>query len=179
MKRLWAPWRIEYILDENKHKSCLFCDISQNNCNTTDDKKNLILYRGKHCFVLMNKYPYNNGHLMVVPYFHTPNFEGLSDAVLFELIRTVKQSVNILKKAINPDGFNLGLNFGKVAGAGMEAHMHLHIVPRWTGDTDSMPIIAETRVMPEHLRKTYNKLNKFFKNKLLVHAGKSSKSIKR
>jgi len=177
MKRLWAPWRIEYILDENKHKNCLFCDISQN--NTTDDKKNLILYRGKHCFVLMNKYPYNNGHLMVVPYFHTPNFEGLSDAVLFELIRTVKQSVNILKKAINPDGFNLGLNFGKVAGAGMEAHMHLHIVPRWTGDTDSMPIIAETRVMPEHLRKTYNKLNKFFKNKLLVHAGKSSKSIKR
>ncbi len=179
MKRLWAPWRIEYILDEKKHKSCLFCDISQNKSNTTDDKKNLILYRGKHCFVLMNKYPYNNGHLMVVPYFHTPNFEGLSDAVLFELIRTVKQSVTVLKKAINPDGFNLGLNFGKVAGAGMESHMHLHIVPRWTGDTDSMPIIAETRVMPEHLRKTYNKLNKLFKNKLLVHAVKSSKSIKR
>jgi ATP adenylyltransferase len=116
---------------------------------------------------------------MVVPYFHTPSFEGLSDAVLFELIRTVKQSVNVLKKAISPDGFNLGLNFGKVAGAGMESHMHLHIVPRWTGDTDSMPIIAETRVMPEHLRKTYNKLNKLFKNKLLVHAVKNSKSIKR
>ncbi|MBI5408525.1 MAG: HIT domain-containing protein [Nitrospirae bacterium] len=164
MKRLWAPWRIEYILDENKHKSCLFCDISKNSGkdNKTGDRKNFILYRGEHCFVLMNKYPYNNGHLMVVPYFHTPTFEGLSDEVLFELIKTVKQSTDKLKRALNPDGFNLGLNFGKVAGAGMESHMHLHVVPRWTGDTDSMPIIAETRVMPEHLRKTYGKLKKIF-----------------
>jgi ATP adenylyltransferase len=165
MKRLWAPWRIEYILDENKHISCLFCDISKVNKkkkNTNEDKKNLILYRGKHCFVLMNKYPYNNGHLMIVPYFHTPTFEGLADDVLFEFIKTVNKSVEILKKVLMPDGFNLGLNFGKVAGAGMESHMHLHIVPRWTGDTDSMPIIAETRVMPEHLTKTYNKLSKLF-----------------
>jgi len=100
---------------------------------------------------------------MVVPYYHTSSFEGLSDEILFELIKTVKRSVDILKKAMNPDGFNLGLNFGKVAGAGMESHMHLHIVPRWTGDTDSMPIIAETRVMPEHIQKTYNKIKKFFK----------------
>jgi ATP adenylyltransferase len=160
MKRLWAPWRMEYILDEHKHKSCLCCAISE--ADKKDDRKNLILYRSKHCFVVLNKYPYNNGHLMVVPYFHTSTFEGLSDDVLFDLIKTVKKSVSILKKAFNPDGFNLGLNFGKVAGAGMESHMHKHIVPRWTGDTDSMPIIAETRVMPEHLRKTYNKLRKFF-----------------
>ncbi len=100
---------------------------------------------------------------MVVPYLHTPTFDGLSDDVLFEFIKTISKSVEVIKKALSPDGFNLGLNFGKVAGAGMESHMHLHIVPRWTGDTDSMPIIAETRVMPEHLRKTYNKLNKFFK----------------
>lgn len=164
MKRLWAPWRMEYILDENKHKSCLFCDISKER-SKTGDRKNLMLFRGAHCFVLMNKYPYNNGHLMVVPYFHTPTFEGLSDDVMFEIIKTVKQSVAVLKKALNPDGFNMGLNFGKVAGAGMESHMHLHIVPRWTGDTDSMPIIAETRVMPEHLSKTYKKLDKYFMGK--------------
>ena len=166
MKRLWAPWRMEYILDENKHNSCLFCDISNGKSKkSTADRKNLILDRGKHCFVLMNKYPYNNGHLMVVPYFHTSSFDGLSDDVLFEFIKTVNRSVDNLKKAFNPDGFNLGLNFGKVAGAGMESHMHFHIVPRWTGDTDSMPIIAETRVMPEHLKKSYNHLKKIFSEK--------------
>lgn len=160
MKRLWAPWRMEYILDEHKLKSCLFCAISK--ADKKDDRKNLILYRSKHCFVVLNKYPYNNGHLMVVPYFHTSTFDGLSDEVLFDMTKTVRNSVSILKKAFNPDGFNLGLNFGKVAGAGMESHMHKHIVPRWTGDTDSMPIISETRVMPEHLMKTYNKLKKLF-----------------
>jgi ATP adenylyltransferase len=159
MKRLWAPWRMEYILDERKHDKCLFCSIVKDK----KDKKNLILYRGKECFVVMNKYPYNNGHLMVVPYIHTPAFDGLSDKVLFDFIKTIRFSVDILKKVLSPDGFNLGLNFGKVAGAGMESHMHLHIVPRWTGDTDSMPIIAETRVMPEHLMKTYSKLKRAFK----------------
>lgn len=152
---------MEYILDEKKHGSCLFCHISQ--AKKANDRKNLILYRGKHCFVVLNKYPYNNGHLMVVPFFHTPTFDGLSDDVLFELMKTQKISVDVIRKAMNPDGFNLGLNFGKVAGAGMESHMHMHIVPRWTGDTDSMPIIAETRVMPEHLKKTYIKLSRLFK----------------
>ncbi|RJQ44680.1 MAG: HIT domain-containing protein [Nitrospiraceae bacterium] len=164
MKRLWAPWRIEYILDKNKSKSCLFCDISSGKINKTKDKINLILFRGEYSFVLMNKYPYNSGHLMVVPYFHTPTFNGLTDDALFEFIKIVKLSVDILKKALNPDGFNLGLNFGKVAGAGMESHMHLHIVPRWAGDTDSMPIIAETRVMPEHLNATFKKLTRIFKS---------------
>lgn len=163
MKRLWAPWRMEYILDERKLDSCLFCDISGNGkTRKSADRKNLILLRRENCFVLMNKYPYNNGHLMVVPYFHTSSFEGLADEALFDLITTVKKSVDNLKQTFNPDGFNIGLNFGKVAGAGMESHMHIHIVPRWTGDTDSMPIIAETRVMPEHLSKTYAKLRKVF-----------------
>ncbi len=161
MKRLWAPWRMEYILSEDKHKTCLFCDIYKD--SKSKDKKNLILFRGRRCYVVLNRYPYNNGHLMVVPYFHTPTFDGLSDKVLFDFIKTADKSVTILRKALNPDGFNMGLNFGKVAGAGMEQHMHLHVVPRWTGDTDSMPIISETRVMPEHLKKTYNKLHKFFK----------------
>lgn len=161
MKRLWAPWRMEYILDENKNKTCLFCDTSK--ADKSNDKKNLILYRGKYCFVIMNRYPYNSGHLMVVPYFHAPAFDELSDKMLFDLIKTVDKSVAILRKALSPDGFNIGLNFGKVAGAGMEQHMHIHIVPRWTGDTDSMPIISEIRVMPEHLMKTYSKLKKFFK----------------
>ncbi|GAB4540027.1 MAG: HIT domain-containing protein [Thermodesulfovibrionia bacterium] len=158
MKRLWAPWRMEYILDERRHDKCLFCSI----LNEKRDKKNLILWRGENCFVLMNKYPYNNGHLMVVPNIHTPTFDGLSDDMLFDLIKTVRLSVDVIKRAMHPDGFNLGLNFGKVAGAGMESHMHIHIVPRWTGDTDSMPIIAETRVMPEHLSRTYNKLRRYF-----------------
>lgn len=161
MKRLWAPWRMEYILSREKHKTCLFCDISSE--KTTRDRKNLILYRSRHCFVVMNRYPYNNGHVMVVPYLHTPTFEGLSDDDLFDFIKTVSRSVDVLKRRLNPDGFNLGLNFGKIAGAGMESHMHMHIVPRWTGDTDSMPIISETRVMPEHLNRTYTKLKKFFK----------------
>jgi len=165
MKRLWAPWRMEYILDKKKHDICLFCDISREEKggkNRTRDRKNLVLYRGKHCFVMLNKYPYNSGHIMVVPYFHTSTFDGLSDEVLFDLIKTQRTAVDILKKVLNPDGFNMGLNFGKVAGAGMESHMHMHVVPRWTGDTDSMPIIAETRVMPEHLKKTYDKLNRSF-----------------
>ncbi|MEN8262630.1 MAG: HIT domain-containing protein [Nitrospirota bacterium] len=165
MKRLWAPWRMEYILDENKHDSCLFCDISEDfgtRKNKTRDKKNLVLHRGEHCFVVLNRYPYNSGHLMVVPYFHTPTFEGLSDEVLFDIMKTVRDSTGILKEVLSPDGFNMGLNFGKVAGAGMESHMHLHVVPRWTGDTDSMPIISETRVMPEHLMKTFDKLSKIF-----------------
>ena len=165
MKRLWAPWRMEYILDDNKLDSCLFCDVSKkekNRVNKTRDKKNLILHRSKKCFVMLNKYPYNSGHLMVIPYFHTSSFEGLDDDVLFDLIKNVERSTGLLKQVLNPDGFNMGLNFGKVAGAGMESHMHIHVVPRWTGDTDSMPIIAETRVMPEHLMKTYNKLVKVF-----------------
>jgi len=165
MKRLWAPWRMEYILDDKKHDICLFCDVSKkdkNRVNKTRDRKNLILFRGKKSFIMLNKYPYNSGHLMVVPYFHTSTFEGLSDDVLFDLIKNVERSTRILKEVLNPDGFNMGLNFGKVAGAGMESHMHMHVVPRWTGDTDSMPIIAETRVMPEHLRKTYNKLVRHF-----------------
>ena len=165
MKRLWAPWRMEYILDENKHQTCLFCDVSKEakaGNNTTRDRENLVLYRGKHCFIILNKYPYNSGHVMVIPYFHTPTFDGLSDDALFDLIKSVDKSVQILRKILKPDGFNMGLNFGKVAGAGMESHMHIHVVPRWNGDTDSMPIIAETRVMPEHLKKTYDKLVKSF-----------------
>jgi ATP adenylyltransferase len=161
MKRLWAPWRMEYILSEDKHKSCLFCDVL--NVGEKGDSRNMILYRGKSCFVILNRYPYNSGHLMVVPNFHTPTFDGLSDKVLFEFIKTIDKSVTVMKKALGPDGFNMGLNFGKVAGAGMEQHMHFHIVPRWNGDTDSMPIISETRVMPEHLKTTFKKLKKFFR----------------
>jgi ATP adenylyltransferase len=161
VKRLWAPWRMEYILDEKKHGSCLLCDVSR--AKKINDKKNLILSRGKYCYVIMNRFPYNSGHLMVVPYLHTPTFEGLSDKMLFDFIKTVENSVSVLKEVLNPDGFNMGLNFGKVAGAGMEQHMHFHIVPRWTGDTDSMPIVSEIRVMPELLRKTYTKIYRSFR----------------
>jgi ATP adenylyltransferase len=156
---------MEYILDDKNHDGCLFCEFSRkekNKVNRSRDKKNLILYRSTHCFVILNRYPYNSGHSMVIPYYHTPTFDGLSDDVLFDLIKTVDKSVRVLREVLSPDGFNMGLNFGKVAGAGMESHMHIHVVPRWTGDTDSMPIISETRVMPEHLKKTYNKILKSF-----------------
>jgi len=111
MKRLWAPWRMEYILDDNKHDSCLFCDVSKkekNRINKTRDKKNLILHRSKKCFVMLNKYPYNSGHLMVIPYFHTSSFDGLDDDVLFDLIKNMERSTGILKHVLNPDGFNMG-----------------------------------------------------------------------
>lgn len=166
MKRLWAPWRIEYILDKNKNDRCLFCEVSRkigNRADSTRDRKNMVLFRSTCSFVMLNRYPYNSGHLMVVPYVHAPDFGGLSDDVLFDLIKTVDRSVNALRKALSPDGFNIGLNMGKVAGAGMESHMHIHVVPRWTGDTDSMPIISETRVVPEHLKKTYAKILKIIR----------------
>jgi len=165
MKRLWAPWRMEYILDDARHDGCLFCGVSQKKgqrVRRAEDRKNLLMHRSDQCFVILNRYPYTSGHLMVVPYFHTSSFDGLSDNVLFDLIRTVERSVSVLKSGLCPDGFNIGLNMGKVAGAGMESHMHIHVVPRWTGDTDSMPIISETRVMPEHLQETYDKLYKLF-----------------
>lgn len=166
MKRLWAPWRIEYILDKKKNDSCLFCDVSKTKGTRADsarDRKNMVLYRSTCSFVMLNRYPYNSGHLMVVPYVHTPDFGGLSDDVLFDLMKTVDRSVSALREALSPDGFNVGLNMGKVAGAGMESHMHIHVVPRWTGDTDSMPIIGETRVIPEHLKKTYDKILKIIR----------------
>ena len=153
MKTIWAPWRMEYILSE-KESDCLFCYKPKEK----NDRDNLILHRAEHTYIIMNKYPYNNGHLMVVPYFHTNSFDGLSDTVMFELIKSTRYAVDCLKKAFSPEGFNIGINLGVVAGAGIEEHIHIHIVPRWGGDSNFMTIIGEVRVIPEHILNTYDKL---------------------
>ena len=153
MKTLWAPWRLEYILS-GKGKDCIFCTLPLEN----NDRENLILLRGEKVFVIMNKYPYNGGHLMVVPFFHTSSLNGLDEETLSELMTTVRYSINCLKKVMRPEGFNVGINIGQAAGAGIEEHIHMHIVPRWAGDASFMTPIAEVRVVPEHILATYDKL---------------------
>ncbi len=157
MKTLWSPWRMEYILSE-KDKECIFCTKPADN----NDRSNLILYRGAKTYVIMNKYPYNNGHVMVVPYFHTSELSGLDDDVVSELLIMTRYSIDCLKKAFGPEGFNVGINIGAAAGAGIEEHLHIHIVPRWAGDNNFMTVISEIRVIPEHILDTYDKLYPVF-----------------
>lgn len=137
-----------------KGEGCIFCDKPKEG----DDSKNFILMRGKKCFVMMNIFPYNSGHLMVSPYRHAKDFEDLTDEESLELVEMVKKSIRILKRALNPHGFNIGINLGSVAGAGIEDHIHVHIVPRWSGDTNFMPVIGDTKVIPEMLQDTYRRL---------------------
>ncbi len=152
MKILWAPWRIKYIL--GKKDKCIFCDKLKEN----RDKENYVLLRGENGFVMLNTFPYNNGHLMVAPYKHVPDLEGLQENELGEMMELVKKSTQILKKALHPEGFNIGINMGKVAGAGVEGHIHIHIVPRWGGDTSFISTVGDTKIIPESLDDTYNKL---------------------
>ncbi|MBU0768286.1 MAG: HIT domain-containing protein [Proteobacteria bacterium] len=154
MKTMWAPWRMEYILGE-KEKGCVFC-------RALSDQDNLTLYKGKVTMVVMNKYPYINGHLLVAPTRHLSLLEQLSKNEMGDLLETVEKSVGILKKVMNPDGFNVGLNLGKVAGAGVEEHLHFHIVPRWFGDTNALTVFADVRVIPEHLQATCRNLKPYF-----------------
>lgn len=158
MDELWAPWRMRYILNAEKKKGCFLCsEIKEDN-----DRKNHILFRGKHSYVIMNIYPYNNGHLLVVPYGHVPDTDGLKPEELTDLMKTTQASVNILKRAMNPEGMNVGINFGKAAGAGLPEHMHVQIVPRWNGDTSYITVFDNTRVIPESLDDTYEKLKPYF-----------------
>jgi ATP adenylyltransferase len=151
---MWAPWRMEYILGD-KENGCIFC-------KALSEKDNLTLYKGKETLVVMNKFPYINGHLLVAPVKHISTLDQLSKGKMGDLLKTVEQSVGILKKIMNPDGFNVGLNLGKVAGAGVEEHLHFHIVPRWFGDTNALTVFADVRVIPEHLVTTYNNLKPCF-----------------
>src|SRR5262245_5101172 len=163
MKPLWAPWRMDFIL-ENKSASpatgCIFCVKPKEH----QERKNHILYRGQHAFVMLNIFPYNNGHLLISPYVHTGDLFRLDRLVLTDLMETVQKSTAVLGSAVSPDGFNIGLNLGKAAGAGIENHLHVHIVPRWAGDTNYMPVLSETRVIPEHLDRTYDTLLPYFKD---------------
>lgn len=157
MQRLWAPWRMEYILGEQS-TGCILCEKPKESC----DEKNRILFRGQRCFVMMNLFPYNSGHLMIAPYRHSPSLIELCQEDLFELILVAQKTEAILKDFYKPDGFNMGFNIGKVAGAGIEEHVHLHIVPRWSGDTNFMPVLADIKVVPEHLERSYSQLRPYF-----------------
>lgn len=156
LKRLWAPWRREYILGP-KAKTCIFCDALQ-----MDPEEAGVLLRGERCFVMLNKYPYINGHLLISPCRHVSLLEDLDREETAELMETVRDSVCRLKQAYVPDGLNLGMNLGKVAGAGVEEHLHFHLLPRWNGDNNFVAVLAETRVISESLEDTWGTLSPYF-----------------
>jgi ATP adenylyltransferase len=156
VKTMWAPWRMEYILSE-KEDDCIFCHgISKNN--------DLTLLKGEDTMVMMNKFPYINGHLLVAPVRHISGLDDLSKSEQGELLAMVDRSIKILKHVMKPDGFNVGLNLGKVAGAGVEEHLHFHVVPRWFGDTNALTVFADVRVIPEHIKATHDNLKPYFNN---------------
>jgi len=159
MKVVWAPWRMEYVGSGQANEGCIFCPGHDRN----QDEKKLILYRGEWSIVLMNRFPYSNGHLLLAPLRHVSSFDSLSPDEKLDLLNMVERSVSVLKEVMDPAGFNIGMNLGKVAGAGVEDHMHFHIVPRWSGDTNYMTVLGEVRIIPEHIQATYEKLLPFFK----------------
>jgi ATP adenylyltransferase len=156
-ERLWAPWRLEYIKGP-KADECIFCAGP----TADDDRAKYILRRGEHCFAMLNAFPYNNGHLMVSPYRHVASIEELDEPALLELMTMTQASLAALREAYAPEGFNLGVNQGKIAGAGVEHHVHLHVVPRWGADTNFMPVIGDTRVLPQSLDDSYHDLTRAF-----------------
>jgi ATP adenylyltransferase len=158
MKALWAPWRMKYILAGKKEQGCIFCPGG----DRTGDAERLIVSVGQRSLVMMNRFPYNNGHLLVAPLRHVPGLDLLDEQEMLDLLLMVRRSVEVLKKVMKPEGFNVGLNLGRVAGAGVEEHLHFHVVPRWNGDTNFMTILDDVRVIPEHLQRTYEKLRSNF-----------------
>ncbi|MBI4534684.1 MAG: HIT domain-containing protein [Ignavibacteriae bacterium] len=164
MKRMWSPWRSGYIETftnrptKKKGKESLFSAALRSN----DDDRHFIVWRGKHSFVIMNLYPYNSGHLMIVPYRQVSRFEDLRTEECDEIMKTAQRAIKALKKIVRPDGFNFGANIGRASGAGIDQHIHFHIVPRWNGDTNFMPVLTDTKVISEDMKKTLKKLRKVF-----------------
>ena len=161
-EKLWAPWRMKYIegIDTKNTGRCIFCEKPEEN----NDKKNYIIFRGKKCFVILNIFPYNNGHLLVIPYKHTSEINDIDSETILEVMETVTIAIEAIKKTMRPDGFNIGMNLGRSAGAGVAEHLHIHIVPRWNGDTNYMPVIGGTKVISESLEDTYKKLKNAIDN---------------
>jgi ATP adenylyltransferase len=162
MDRLWSPWRSKYIesfasetAESKLPEHCLFCRLLS---EPAKDSENLVVYRGSTCFVVMNLYPYNSGHLMIVPSTHACDLSGLPVAEMAEMMQSARQCMRMLTEAFHPHGFNIGMNIGRVSGAGIEAHVHLHVVPRWNGDTNFLPVLADTRIISEALEDSYRKL---------------------
>jgi ATP adenylyltransferase len=158
MERLWTPWRREFIEGAAANAECFLCTKPAER----DDRANLILLRGERAYVLMNLYPYNSGHLMIAPYTHTGDLATLDNAIAVELMALTQRGVGVLQQAYRPEGFNVGMNLGKPAGAGVPDHLHVHVVPRWSGDTNFMPVVAGTKVLPETLDQTYARLAPLF-----------------
>ncbi len=150
LERLWAPWRMEYILAPKPADECIFCDKPA----AGDDRENLIVCRGKQAFVMMNLYPYNNGHVLIAPYRHVPEFDDLEPEVQLEMLNLVSRAMSIMRQEMQAGGFNFGANIGAAAGAGIEPHIHLHLVPRWSGDTNFMPVVGGAKVQVQSLRET-------------------------
>ncbi len=158
MERLWAPWRMEYVTGEPQ-SGCLFCRVLE---NPDDPDAQLVVWRPEGAIVMLNKFPYNAGHVMLAPAVHQGDLENLDDAQTTDLMRALKRTIVVLRATLDPAGFNIGANIGRVAGAGIPDHVHLHVVPRWSGDTNFMPVLAEVKVVNEHLLVTAAKLRKAF-----------------
>lgn len=158
MEKLWAPWRMEYIL-QPKPKGCIFCEKPK---QENADRDNFILHRARHSFIIMNYYPYNNGHLMVVPYRHLSRLDALTSDERAELMELISSTSVILEKKMNCEGLNIGMNLGRIAGAGIDEHLHFHIVPRWGGDTNFMPVVGHTKVISQGLWELYDDLKPLF-----------------
>jgi ATP adenylyltransferase len=159
-QRIWAPWRLAYVKDASKdnESKCIFCAALE----AGDDEANLIVHRGERCFVILNKFPYTNGHLMVAPYEHVAVLQGLDAQTLGELMALAQRSMDALETSYAPHGYNVGFNQGRVAGAGVEHHIHMHVVPRWGGDTNFMPVLGDTRVMNQTLEDSFQTVRKAF-----------------
>lgn len=177
MERLWAPWRLQYVAADEakaasedstvsaKPKGCIFCEKPKED----RDRENLIVLRGATCFVILNAFPYNNGHLMVVPYRHVDHPSKLTPEEMAEMMATTARMCDALAEVSSPDGYNIGMNVGSAAGAGIAAHLHLHIVPRWSGDTNFMPVLGDVKVLPELLTSVWDKLTAALGRDACVH----------
>ena len=159
MRHLWTPWRSKYISDEHRvQRPCIFCEAAQ----SSDDARSLVVFRAEHAFVLLNRYPYTSGHVMVAPYQHVSRLGQTSEVVTDEMMRLARRIEALLESIYRPSGMNLGMNLGEAAGAGIEQHIHLHVLPRWFGDANFMTAVGETRVIPELLDDTYEKIRAAF-----------------
>lgn len=154
MDTLWSPWRMKYITNYENPGKCIFCTAPE----VADGPENLIVHREKFAYVILNRFPYTTGHVMVVPFDHQSTLDALSAETRCEMMELVNHTIKVMRKVYKPQGFNVGINLGSAAGAGIAEHVHIHIVPRWVGDTNFMTTVGETRVLPEDLESTYNKL---------------------
>jgi ATP adenylyltransferase len=156
MDYLWSPWRYQYVTTAEQAADCIFCVLPAEH----RDRENYIVYRGRFNFVILNRFPYTSGHLMVVPYEHAPSLEAVAEDTLLEMILLARQAETHLRANYQPDGLNIGINVGKAAGAGVAGHIHMHVLPRWVADANFMTTVGETRVLPEDLAMTYEKLSR-------------------